>query len=136
MSDRTEGPIGHLGTSAERSATDGIGDRLPVWRIGIAGGITGILCCVGPTVLAVLGIISAATAFGWANNLYDNYAWWFRLGGLAVLALLIWISLRRQGQCSIDGVRRRRKRLFMVLVIAAGTYALLYAVTTWLGTFA
>lgn len=60
------------------------------------------------------------TAFAWATNLYDNHAWWFRLGGLAVLALLVWISLRRRNQCSI----------------AAATYGTLYGLTTWLGTFA
>jgi hypothetical protein len=107
-----------------------------VWRIGITGGVVGILCCVGPTILALFGIVSAATAFAWANNLYDNYAWWFRLGGLAVLAALVWLSLRRQDQCSIDGVRRRRGRIVAAAAIAVGTYALLYALTTWLGTFA
>ena len=56
-------------------------DGLPMWGIGFASGLVGILCCVGPTVLAVFGIISAGTAFVWANDLYDNYAWWFRLGG-------------------------------------------------------
>jgi hypothetical protein len=84
----------------------------------------------------LFGIVSAATAFAWANNLYDNYAWWFRLGGLAALAALIWLSLRRQDQCSIDGIRRRRMRLLAVAAIAVGTYAALYALTTWLGTFA
>jgi hypothetical protein len=127
--------VGHEGQFANQSAADAAGDRLPVWRIGITGGVAGILCCVGPTILALFGIVSAATAFAWANNLYDNYAWWFRLGGLAVLAALIWLSLRRQDQCSIDGIRRRRKRLVAVAAIAVGTYAVLYAVTTWLGTF-
>lgn len=82
----------------------------------------------------MLGIISAATAFAWTNTLYDNYAWWCRLGGLAVLALLIWLSLRRQHQCSIDRICLRRGRLFAVLAVAAGTYAVLYAVTTWLSS--
>ena len=49
---------------------------LPVWRFGIAGGLVAILRCVGPTVLALFGIVSAGTAFVWANNRYDNYAWW------------------------------------------------------------
>jgi hypothetical protein len=93
--------VGHEGQFANQSAADAAGDRLPVWRIGITGGVAGILCCVGPTILALFGIVSAATAFAWANNLYDNYAWWFRLGGLAVLAGLIWFSLRR------PAVRRR-----------------------------
>ena len=85
--------------------------RLPIWRIGITGGVVGILCCVGPTVLAMLGFISGATALAWADNLYGNYAWWFRLGGLGVLALLVWIALRRRDQCSLGGLRRLRWRL-------------------------
>jgi hypothetical protein len=111
-------------------------DRLPTWRIGITGGLVGILCCVGPTVLALVGIVSAGTAFAWANDLYDNYAWWFRLSGLAVLALLVWLSLRRRNQCSIAGIRRLRWRLATTLAIAVATYVVLYAVTTWLGRFA
>ena len=111
-------------------------DRLPVWRIGLAGGLVGILCCVGPTVLALLGLVSAGTAFVWATDLYDGYAWWFRLGGLAVLLGLVWLSLRRRNQCSVAGMRRWRWRLLAVLGIAVVTYAGLYGLTTWLGTFA
>ncbi|WP_216214800.1 hypothetical protein [Amycolatopsis aidingensis] len=110
--------------------------RLPVWRMGLAGGLVGILCCVGPTVLALLGLVSAGTAFTWSTDLYDNYAWWFRLGGLAVLVLLVWLALRRRDQCSIAGIRRWRRRLLGVLAIAVATYLTLYAMTTWLGTFA
>jgi hypothetical protein len=61
-----------------------------------------------PTVLALLGVVSAGTAFVRANDLYDGYAWWFRFGGLMALAL----------------------------GIAVGTYLRLYVVTTWLGAFA
>ncbi|TDD55241.1 hypothetical protein [Saccharopolyspora elongata] len=28
--------------------------RLPMWRIGITGGVVGLLCCIGPTVLGLL----------------------------------------------------------------------------------
>lgn len=111
-------------------------DRLPMWRMGITGGLVGILCCVGPTALALLGLVSAGTAFAWATDLYDSYAWWFRLGGLIVLALLVWWNLRRRDQCNIAGVRRWRWRLAGVLAIAVLTYAALYGLTTWLGTFA
>jgi uncharacterized protein (DUF427 family) len=109
---------------------------IPIWRIGMVSGAFGLLCCVGPTVLALFGILSGATALAWADNLYDNYAWWFRFGGLAMLAGLTWIALRRRKQCSIDGVRRWRWRLLATVGIAVGTYAVLYALTTWLGTFA
>lgn len=110
--------------------------RLPMWRIGLASGLIGILCCVGPTMLAVLGIVSAGTAFAWATELYGGYAWWFRLAGFAVLAALVWWALRRRNQCTVAGLRRWRWRILGVLAIAVATYLALYAVTTWLGTFA
>lgn len=107
-----------------------------MWRTGIAGGLVGMLCCVGPTVLALVGVVGAGTAFAWATDLYDGHAWWFRLAGLAVLALLVWLSLRTRNQCSVAGLRRWRLRLLGVLVIAVVTYASLYALTTWLGAVA
>lgn len=110
--------------------------RLPMWRMGLTGGVVGILCCVGPTVLALLGLVSAGTAFAWATDLYDGYAWWFRFAGLAVLVLLVWWSLRRRNECTVAGLRRRRWRLAGVLAIAVTTYAALYGLTTWLGTLA
>nr|VTO94933.1 hypothetical protein BIN_B_00407 [Mycobacterium riyadhense] len=124
----------HLARSPERRAVTA--GRLPILRIGIAGGLVGMLCCVGPTILALLGIVSAATAFAWANDLYDNYAWWFRAGGLAVLAVLVWMALRRRNQCSLSSIWRLRWRLITLLIIAVGSYGVLYAVTTWLGAFA
>lgn len=130
-----DGPMTETSTNRQQAVPSPEGNRsLPVWRIGIAGGLTAILCCVGPTVLALFGIVSAGTAFVWATDLYDGYAWWFRLTGLVVLAVLVYVSLRRRNQCSIAGVRSLRRRLFAVLGIALGTYAVLYAVTTWLGT--
>ncbi|SLJ75564.1 membrane protein [Mycobacteroides abscessus subsp. abscessus] len=122
--------------ASEHPDTPRMAGRLPVWRIGIVSGLAGISCCVGPTVLALLGVVSGATALAWANNLYNNYAWWFRLTGLGALAGLLWWSLRRRDQCSIDGVRNLKWRLLTVAVIAIGTYLLGYTVTTWLGRFA
>lgn len=52
------------------------------------------------------------------------------------MALLVYVALRRRGQCSVRGALTVRGKLVAMLVIAAGTYAALYAVTTWLGTFA
>lgn len=109
---------------------------LAVGRIGLLGGLTGILCCVGPTVLALLGVVSAGTAFVWANDLYDNYKWWFRLAGIAVMAAVVWWSLRRRQMCTLRGLRNVRSRLLLIVVVAVGTYVALYALTTWLGTFA
>lgn len=99
-------------------------------------GLTGLTCCVGPTVLALVGLVSAGTAFNWANDLYDGYAWLFRLGGLLLLVLLIAWSLRRRNQCSLRGARSNWRGLVLALAVAVVTYAVLDAVTTWLGGFA
>ncbi len=116
--------------SVERSG------RLPVWRVGIVGGLVGVLCCVGPTVLALIGFVSAGTAFVWATNLYNNDAWWFRLAGLAVTGLLVWVALRRRNQCSVAGIRKLRWRLLALAGVTVATYGTLYGITTWLGTLA
>jgi hypothetical protein len=109
---------------------------LPSVRIGVLAGLTGILCCVGPSVLAMVGVVGAGTAYAWANTLYDGYAWFFRLAGLLVLGGLVAWSLKRRNQCTLAGARRVWPKLTMSLGIAVLTYALLYALTTWLGTFA
>lgn len=130
-----------MSTSAGR-ATTGEDDavtatpKLPTARIGVLAGLTGILCCVGPTVLAIVGVISAGTAYAWANTLYDGYAWLFRLAGLLLLAGLVTWSLKRRNQCTLAGARRVWPKLAVSLGIAVLTYALLYVLTTWLGTFA
>jgi hypothetical protein len=124
---------GATGTTRRRGSA---ARALPVWRIGLTGGLVGIMCCVGPTVLALVGVVSAGTAFVWATDLYDGYAWWFRLGGLAAMALLVYVGLRRRDQCSLRGLVSVRRRLLAMLGIAVATYLVLYAVTTWLGTLA
>jgi hypothetical protein len=84
----------------------------------------------------LLGIVSAGTAFAWATDLYDGYAWWFRLTGLVVLGVLVWRALRQRDQWNIHGVRRWRRHLLGIVAFAIGTYGALYALTTWLGTLA
>ncbi len=133
----TRRPVPHRVGLSSRSRENVPPGGLPVVRIGVAGGVVGILCCVGPASLAIMGVVGAATAFAWATDLYEGYTWWFRLLGLAVMATLVWVWLRRQRRCNVvfDG-RSLWWRLAGVLGIAVATYAVLYAVTTWLGGFA
>jgi heme exporter protein D len=110
--------------------------RISVIRIGTIGGLVGMMCCVGPTVLALLGIIGAATADSWAENLYGRYAWWFRGAALLLMAGLVMASLRGQRRCSLRGVRGARRALLRLVVVAVATYATLYGVTTGLSQLA
>jgi len=64
------------GSAVRRTGSRDTGLRvgLPWWRVGIAGGLVGILCCVGPTVLALFGVISGATALARGTDLYEGYS--------------------------------------------------------------
>lgn len=106
--------------------------RLPAWRIGLAGGLVGIFCCLGPTLLAVLGAVSAATAATWANDLYDGWGWAFRLASLATLVALTVVALRRRNACSLRGAVAVRRRLVLAGAVAVVTYVAVYAATAWL----
>lgn len=129
-----------MSSRAERDTPGGTspprGRGPSVWGAGLSGGFVGLLCCVGPTMLALLGVISAGTAFTWSTDLYNTYAWPFRIAGLAVLGGLVWWSLHRRRACNLAGIRRWRVRLLAVLGVGVATYAALYGLTTWLGTFA
>lgn len=119
-------------------ATSSVGRRrdgvwLPSVRIGLAGGLAAMLCCVGPTLLAIIGVATAATAYTWAETLYGTFAWAFRGFGLIVIITLVVVSLRRRRQCTLAGVHAARRSLLVAVVVAGATYALLYGVTTWLG---
>lgn len=109
---------------------------LPAVRIGLLGGLVGMACCVGPTVLALLGGVGAATAYAWAEQLYSGYAWGFRLSGLAVMAVLVVWTLRRRRSCSVAGVATARWRLLLAVGVAVATYAVLYGLTTLAGGYA
>ncbi len=122
---------------ADRTSGDAAADianPLAVWRIGIAGGLTAILCCVGPTVLAMSAWSaqpprSSGPPTSTTVRLVVPPGWARRDGEPGY-----WCS--RRNQCTLAGVRSLRKRLLGILGIAVTTYAMLYAVTTWLGTLA
>lgn len=60
----------------------------------------------------------------------------FERRALAAIALLVWTSLHKRNQCRLRDIKRMRWRLAGMLRGAIVTYVALYALTTWLGTFA
>lgn len=102
-------------------------------KYGLLSGLAGIMCCVSPVVLVLLGIATAAEAVTLGDTLYDGYAWLFRVFGLAVAATAVVLYLRRRRMCTLAGARRSWRLLAVLIAAAVGTYIGLFWFTKYLG---
>ncbi len=101
-------------------------------RLGIVAGLAAISCCVGPTVLALLGLSSVSLAISLGNTLYYQYGWYFRGAALVLAAAGVVGLLRGRRSCTLRGARQQWRLLLTVVVTMAVVYTGLYLVTTWL----
>ena len=102
-------------------------------KFGLLSGLAGIMCCVSPVVLVLLGIATAAEAVTLGDTLYYGYAWFFRAFGLAVAAIAAVLYLRRRRMCTLAGARRSWRLLAVLVVAGIGTYIGLFWFTKYLG---
>jgi len=102
-------------------------------KLGVLAGLVGISCCVGPTVLALLGLASVSFAISLSNTLYYGYGWYFRGAALLIGALGVVGLLRRRKSCTLRGAREQWQLLLTVVAAMAVVYVALYRLTTWLG---
>ena len=109
--------------------------------------ITGIpvliasMCCLSPLIFLALGVITLGEATALADSFYGQYAWAFRLVGLALLALALGWHFWRGGVCSLSAAKRNRTRIIntilLALVVSVAAYLFfLYVVVHYVGVFA
>jgi len=85
--------------------------------------ITGIpvvvasLCCLTPVVLVLMGLSGIAFASSLADNLYGNYKWIFRMIGLLLLSLSLFVYFRSKGVCTIDQAKRKKKKIINTILL-------------------
>lgn len=112
------------------------------WALSFAGaiGITGLLCCVAPMVLFMLGLMSGIYAISFAEMFYNDDkspgigAWLLRIGAAVIGVIGIALYRRKQNQCSVDPKRKRRNLILVTAtVILAGLafYFTLYELSSW-----
>ncbi|MEE8155806.1 MAG: hypothetical protein V3T53_12710, partial [Phycisphaerales bacterium] len=88
-------------------------------------GLTGMICCVAPAVLFMLGLAGGVWAISFADFFYKGTngvgAWVLR--GFAALIGIGGIILfkRKQDQCSVDPKRKRKNLILLsVLIVTLG----------------
>jgi amino acid transporter len=99
----------------------------------------GGLCCFTPVVLVLFGLSTVSFAASLADTLYGGNKWLFRSAALIFLALsLFWYFYKYEKVCTLDEVKKKRKRIInlTLIVLIAGilTYILwLYVIVEIIG---
>ena len=99
-----------------------------VAKQGLVPGIIATLCCLGPVLLIMLGLISASTGLA-----ITTYATYFIPAGIIILAASLWYAISRRRtlicyDCQNKAQERRRLIVFIILsvAIAVATYLLVF----------
>jgi len=115
-----------------------------VWRwalkVAASVGITGMLCCVAPTVLFMFGLMGGVYAISFANLFYQEDgsaglgAWLLRGAALLIGIGGFVLFQRKQNRCSVDPARKRKNLVLvalLILVVGVGLFLTLEKVTGW-----
>jgi len=112
------------------------------WALSLAAsvGLTGMLCCVAPMVLFMMGLMGGAYAISFADFFYQadgsagTGAWVLR--GIAALVGVagLWVYRRKQNQCAIDPDRQKKNLMLLgilILVLGVGFFLSLEKLSSW-----
>jgi len=112
-----------------------------IFKISSVPVLLASLCCLSPIILVLLGIGTVSFASSFADILYGEYKWYFRLAGLLALSLSLAFYFRRvKGICTIDEVKKRRNEIINTIALSViagvvGYIFFLYVVVHYVGVF-
>jgi len=89
---------------------------------GLAGAFTASLCCAGPLLLALFGLISIPAAGALADLLFRRFWWAFVFIGVTIAASAILWYVRPGRQCAVDETVRLRRLRRNSLALALGIF--------------
>lgn len=98
------------------------------------------LCCLTPVILLLVGLSTVTFATSLTNVLYGDYKWAFRALGLVLLTIALIIHFRKQKICTLDDVKKHRRKvintILIALIVAVAAYILwLYVIVHIIGAF-
>lgn len=124
--------------------TEEASEKKSLMKIISGSAIIASMCCLPSVVLVMFGLASVSSAAALSNKLYwgeDGFGW-FRPTMLLLSLMFVVIGLvihfRNQGICTLDQVKRERRRVIntalFVLIISFLAYLVLnYVILTELG---
>jgi hypothetical protein len=98
-------------------------DLKSLWKWIGGSAFMATMCCFPSVVLVLFGLASVSSAAALSNDLYwgTNGMGWFRPTLMVVSAVLLATGLvlyfRREGICSLDDVKRQRRRVINTTLV-------------------
>ena len=103
-----------------------------LWKWISSSAIVASMCCLPSVIMVMFGLASVSTAAALSDTLYwgkDGY-WWFRPTMLGIAGVLVTVGLvsyfRNQGVCTLDDVKRERRKVINTSLLAFIIACLLY----------
>jgi hypothetical protein len=109
-------------------------------QVAASAGLTGMLCCVAPMVLFMMGIMGGAYAISFADFFYQADgsagvgAWVLRLIAVVIGGVGFWRYRSQQNQCSIDPKRQQKNLMLLgllIVVLGVGFFLSLETLSSW-----
>lgn len=112
------------------------------WGLSVAAsaGLTGMLCCVAPMLLFMMGLMGGAYAISFADFFYQEDgsagtgAWVLRIVAAIIGVWGFWRFRTAQNQCSIDPQRQKQNLILLgalIAVVGMGLFLSLEALSSW-----
>ena len=109
-------------------------------KFAASAGIAGIICCVAPAVLFMMGLMGGIYAISFADFFYIEDgsvglgSWILRIAAVIVGVYGIYLYNTKQNQCSIDPKRKKKNLLlvgFIIIVLGIGIFLSLEKWSSW-----
>lgn len=95
-----------------------------LWKWISSSSIVASLCCLPSVIMVMFGLSTVSTAAALSDTLYwgkDGY-WWFRPAVFILAGAFVTIGLisyfKKQGVCTLDDVRRERRKVINVSILS------------------
>ena len=109
-------------------------------KFAASAGIAGILCCVAPAVLFMMGLMGGVYAISFADFFYASDggagtgAWVLRVLALLIGVAGIILYRRKQNQCSVNSKQKQKNLVLLsliVLVVGVSIFLSLEKLSSW-----